>query len=334
MGAIGIISNPGSGKDIRRLFSSSMNLMNSEKANIVERAILAAYEFGTKKFYIMPDSYRTGERVLKNIKGKKGIEVDLTTLNFRETGQPRDTEKAVEMMNELDISCLVVLGGDGTSRLVAKGNPKMPIIPIATGTNNVYPENLEGTNVGMAAAYIDQKGYSNEIVYKDKRIDIFINGELKEVAVVEAIISSNPLIGSKAIWKTDEILEIVAILCRADTIGFSAIIGVQEKANQSDPFGFAAKVNKGSEKIKLPISAGEIIVINTTKPTKIDLGKSYIYRAEQHGTLALDGERTITYKIGDEIEFKITREGPIHVNVRNTLEKARDEGFFRIKDFE
>lgn len=331
MGAIGIISNPGSGKDIRRLFSSSMNLMNSEKANIVERTILAAYEFGIRKFYIMPDSYRTGERVLKNVVGKKGVEVDLTILNFRETGQPKDTEKAVEMMNKLDISCLVVLGGDGTSRLVAKNNPNMPIIPVATGTNNVYPEDLEGTNVGMAAAYIAQNGYNNDIVYKDKRIDILINGELKEVAVVESIISSNPLVGSKAIWKTDEILEIIAILCKADAIGFSAIIGVQEKSDESDSFGYVAKVNEGEEKVKVPISAGEIIVLNTTKPTRIDLGKSYVYKAQQHGTLALDGERTITYKIGDIIEFKITRKGPIHVNVEKTLEKARRESFFKIK---
>ncbi|HHZ02764.1 MAG TPA: 6-phosphofructokinase, partial [Tissierellia bacterium] len=35
-------------------------------------------------------------------------------LNFRPIDRPDDTIKAVEMMKNLDISCLIVLGGDGT----------------------------------------------------------------------------------------------------------------------------------------------------------------------------------------------------------------------------
>ena len=44
-------------------------------------------------------------------------------------------------MKELNVSCIVTLGGDGTNRVVAKGCGSVPILPISTGTNNVFPKN-------------------------------------------------------------------------------------------------------------------------------------------------------------------------------------------------
>ncbi len=46
-------------------------------------------------------------------------------------------------MEEYEVDCLIILGGDGTSRAVAKSINETPIISISTGTNNVYPEMLE-----------------------------------------------------------------------------------------------------------------------------------------------------------------------------------------------
>ena len=39
---------------------------------------------------------------------------------------------------------IVTLGGDGTNRVVAKGCGNVPITPISTGTNNVFPKVVEG----------------------------------------------------------------------------------------------------------------------------------------------------------------------------------------------
>ena len=46
---------------------------------------------------------------------------------------------------------IVVLGGDGTCRDVAIGAPHAVIIPISTGTNNVFPAFIDGSSAGTAA---------------------------------------------------------------------------------------------------------------------------------------------------------------------------------------
>ena len=46
MASIGIIANPASGKDIRRLVSYATTIDNQEKVNIVKRIVLAAQAMG------------------------------------------------------------------------------------------------------------------------------------------------------------------------------------------------------------------------------------------------------------------------------------------------
>ena len=56
MSSIGIIANPASGKDIRRLVSHATIIDNHEKINIVKRVVLGAQKLGVNQVYIMPDT--------------------------------------------------------------------------------------------------------------------------------------------------------------------------------------------------------------------------------------------------------------------------------------
>lgn len=47
MSAIGIIANPMSGKDIRRLVSHATVIDNNEKINIIERVVIGAQKWGS-----------------------------------------------------------------------------------------------------------------------------------------------------------------------------------------------------------------------------------------------------------------------------------------------
>ena len=53
---------------------------------------------------------------------------------------PTDTVGAVERMAACRVSAIMVLGGDGTHRLVATACGKIPLMALSTGTNNVFPE--------------------------------------------------------------------------------------------------------------------------------------------------------------------------------------------------
>lgn len=57
MASIGIIANPASGKDIRRLVSYATIIDNNEKVNICQRIVLAAQELGVEEFIFMPETF-------------------------------------------------------------------------------------------------------------------------------------------------------------------------------------------------------------------------------------------------------------------------------------
>ena len=152
MTSIGIIANPASGKDIRRLVSYATTIDNNEKVNICKRIVLAAQGMGVDEVVFMPDTFMIGCAVLDSLESDRVLKIKLDLLDFEIEATLADTIRAAEMMEERGVGALVVLGGDGTSRAAAKGISSTPLMSISTGTNNVYPAMMEGTVAGMAAA--------------------------------------------------------------------------------------------------------------------------------------------------------------------------------------
>lgn len=330
MSTIGIIANPSSGKDIRRLVSHATTVDNAEKINIVERIVLGAQAFGVKNFFIMPDTYQIGYKVEDNLRTLGELTSKISILNMRITGSMEDTVRAVEYMENNDVDCLIVLGGDGTSRAAAKVLKNIPLISLSTGTNNVYPEMIEGTTAGVAAAVIACKKYDiNKICRRDKRIEIYKNGELIDIALIDAVISKNIVVGAKAIWEIEDILKIIVSRAHPASIGFSSIVGCKKIVNREDNFGICVDLTERKNKIMAPIAAGVIKPIFMGDEENIDLNKEYKFIAETNGTIALDGEREITFRSGEEFIFRITRNGPLRVNINNTLELCGRNNFFK-----
>jgi predicted polyphosphate/ATP-dependent NAD kinase len=331
MSTIGIIANPASGKDIRRLVSHATVIDNNEKVNIIERIILGAQNFGVDKIYIMPDSYMMGYKVQDKLKLSEELKVEIEVLDMKIKASPKDTEKAAQIMEEMKIGCVVVLGGDGTSRLAAKYLKTVPLIGVSTGTNNAYPKMLEGTTVGIAAAAVASKSYNNNLsCRRDKLIEIYKNDEFTDICLMDAVLSNEQYIGSKAIWNMENIKKIIVSNCHPASIGFSAIVGVNKCIFEEDDFGGCIDLHENTNNFLAPVAAGKVAEIRAGELKIIDIDNSVVWIAEYKGIIAADGEREISFNKGDKLEFKITRKGPIHVDVRRTMEKAVLEGFFKI----
>ncbi|KEI91931.1 ATP-NAD kinase [Clostridium botulinum] len=331
MNKIGIIANPASGKDIRRLVSHATTIDNNEKVNIVERIVLSAEAFGVKDILIMPDTFQIGYKVLDNLNTLGELSTNLQIMNMKVRGSIDDTINAAKLMEEYGVDCLVVLGGDGTSRAVAKSINKTPIISISTGTNNVYPEMLEGTVVGMAAAFVASEKFGlNNIYHRDKRIEIFKDGALVDIALVDSVISKNLFVGAKAIWDVEDMEKIIVTRAHPGTIGFSSLVGCRKIIEIEDDFGAVIDLTENKYKIIAPIAAGTIEKVHMGDTKIINLNEEYKFTSKEKGVIALDGEREISFKKGETFIFKITRKGPIRVNIKSALELAQAQGFFNI----
>jgi predicted polyphosphate/ATP-dependent NAD kinase len=82
------------------------------------------------------------------------VSVEARLLDMQLQGTADDSQQAAEIMAGLGVACIITLGGDGTNRIVAKACGDTALLPISTGTNNVFPYVIEGTLAGLAAGIL------------------------------------------------------------------------------------------------------------------------------------------------------------------------------------
>ena len=331
MASIGIIANPASGKDIRRLVSYATTIDNNEKVNICKRIVLAAQGLGVDEALFMPDTFMIGYAVKDSLEDDGVLEATLGLLDFELEATMEDTVLATRLMVERGVGCVVVLGGDGTSRAAAKAIGDTPMLSISTGTNNVYPAMMEGTVAGMAAAAAALIEEPRECCIHDKKITIFVNGQMRDIALIDAVVSDDFYAGAKAIWDPERIRRIVVTRCHPATIGFSAVAGAYEIVEDTDDFGLAITLGTEGRGVLAPIAAGVLTPVHVSQAKKIALGEEYSFISDTRCMIALDGEREVRVQPGDEVRFIINRDGPWRVQPRKILSRAAELGMYDIE---
>ncbi|WP_419727222.1 ATP-NAD kinase family protein [Terrisporobacter petrolearius] len=330
MSSIGIIANPASGKDIRRLVSYATVIDNNEKVNIVKRIVLGSQALGIDEIIFMPDYFQIGYKVTNELDSKGVLKAKCTILDIPINACSQDSTIAAQYMENLNVGCIIVLGGDGTSRAVAKGIVNTPILPVSTGTNNVYPSMIEGTVAGMAAAATSLLDEKEEICIKDKCIEVYVNNEKKDIALIDVVISSDIVLGSRAIWDTKRIKSVMVTRCHPASIGFSTIAGSVEIVTPADNYGYSVEVNKKGDSYLVPLAAGVLQEVKVSNNKRCFLDQDYSSYIGENCILALDGEREIRLKKGDFLTLKITKSGPYRVITNKVLEIAQKRGMFKL----
>ena len=331
MASIGIIANPASGKDIRRLVSYATTIDNNEKVNICKRIVLAAQGLGVKSAYFMPETFMIGYAVKDSLESDGVLSLSLGVLDFEIEAAMEDTVRSARMLEELGVGCIVVLGGDGTSRAAAKGITKTPMLSISTGTNNVYPAMMEGTVAGMAAAAVALMDEPYSCCIHDKRITVRVNGEARDTALIDAVVSDDFYAGAKAIWDPERIRRIVVTRCHPATIGFSAVAGAYRIVEDTEDIGFAVELGAQGEGVLAPIAAGVLTPVHVSASRTLALGEEYRFTAESRCMIALDGEREVRVQPGDEVSMTVERDGPWRVLPRKALQRAAELGMYRLR---
>lgn len=329
MPCIGIIANPASGKDIRRLVSYATTIDNQEKVNIVKRIVMAAQALGVDEFLFMRDTFQIGYKVMDDLTRSGELSAECHVLDMPMTATSDDSTLAAALMARAGAGCAAVLGGDGTCRAAAKGIGSLPLLPISTGTNNVYPSMIEGTVAGMAAAAIARMDDPDTCCVRDKRIEIAINGSYVDLALVDAVITDDLYIGSRAIWDMDRIHHMLVTRCHPASIGFSSVAGCLEIVRDTDDWGLSLAFGEGGTPILAPIAAGVLTQLHVSQSERLAVDTPYIQPVERNGMIALDGEREQKLRKGDTLTYTITRNGPRRVLVHKALEMAVQRGLFR-----
>lgn len=325
MSTAAILANPASGKDIRRLVAHGSVFDNQEKVRMVRRLILGLERAGVERILYMPDAYGIVPRALNAISpGIPVLPVEMPIKNNQ-----LDTEVAAGIMETLGAKCLVVLGGDGTSRSVCRGTTNVPLLPLSTGTNNVFPFMLEATVAGLAAGLVAAgKLPVEQTCRRSCMLDILRNDEPVDLALVDAAVYDDVFLASRAVWDMEKVPQLFMTRCRADAIGLSAIGGQLRHIEPDEPRGLALDLHpEGKTHVTATIAPGMFADVNVREAREMRPGEIHpIHR--RPCLVAVDGEREVEIHHGDTGGVRLRTDGPLVVDVSRVMERARDAGIF------
>ena len=321
---VGVIANPAAGKDIRRIVSQGRFISNQEKVNTLTRVMAGLEAAGVRRVVFMPDIAMLGAAA--SAEASKNIKTEI--LDFTHFNEDRDSTKAAAMMVEMGAGCLVTLGGDGTNRAVAKGCGDVPILPISTGTNNVFPTMVEGTIAGLAAGVVARGDVDLEAVTTtSKALEVRVDGQLRDLALVDVAVSKERFVGARAIWDIDTLHEVYLARAEPASIGLSSIGSRLLPLGSEDDRGLYMLFGEGGVHVDAPIAPGYIRRVGVKEWRTVDMGEP-VPIGLRPCTIALDGERTFTLPLQAVAEVVLTRGGPRVVSVEEALAEASRQGLF------
>ncbi len=328
MATVGIIANPSASKDIRRLVAQGRVVPDWEKVNTVRRALIGLQSTEVERVVAMPDSGNLCRRAADD----SAISIPLEMLPMSPLYTEGDTIRAAEMMAQMGVGCLITLGGDGTNRAVACGANTIPMVAISTGTNNIFPVMVEGTLAGIAAGLIASGQLSHEeSTLTSKALHIHVNGEPRELALVDVAVSRERYVATRAIWDLHTVYEVFLTRAEPAGIGLSSIGGRLHPLSLADVGGLHYRMVRPDEEatttVVSPVAPGMVEPAEIAEWEILHEGIP-VSLEQRYCTIALDGERSLVLTPDDRVEIVLARDGPPVVQVQRALLRAAQLGLF------
>lgn len=325
---LGIVANPMSGRDIRRLVAQASVFPNAEKTNMVLRLVAAAGATGVGRVLMSTDAMGVAGGVLRARDKRRPGDGRWPELEFVEmdaiTGTAEDTRELVRRMAALGASVIVLLGGDGTVRAAAAASGDVPLLPLSTGTNNAFPEMWEATVAGTAAGLVATGRVPVvDASYRAKALHVAA-GSVHELALVDVCVSTVAHVGSRALWQPGTLRELYCAFAEPHAIGLSSIAGLLHPVARAAAEGVVVHLTGAEhapQTVLAPIAPGVVAPVGVRTAGPLAPGRPQRVELDR-GTVAVDGEREIEFGPATPVTVTLAPDGPRVLDVRTVLAAA------------
>lgn len=324
---MGIVANPASGRDIRRLVAKASVFPTAEKANMVQRMLTALATVGVGRVLLSTDLAGISAAVLRAVRARRDPwpEVEFCDQDPL-TGTARDTTNAVRRMIAAGAGAIVCLGGDGTARVAAGACGDVPLLPLSTGTNNAFPQLREATVAGLAAGLVATGAV--DATHRAAALEVAA-GDRVELALVDVCGSTSPYVGSRALWEPALLTELYCTFAEPDAIGLSSVAGQLCPSSRATPSGVAltfAPPEQARWVVRAPIAPGLVVPVGVREFRKLPPDEPV--EIAPCGVIAVDGERELELRRGEGATVRLRLDGPRCVDVTAAMTEAAQLGLF------
>ncbi len=310
---VGVIANPVAGKDIRRLVSAASPVSDMAKIGIIRRAVVGAVEGGAQRLLITDDRRALGLRAIDGL----SLDAEVAFLDAPPYDSGVNSQNAAAIFRDRGVGAVIVLGGDGTHRDVAKGWRTAPVVAVSTGTNNVFPRQVEATIAGQAAGVVaSQQPPIHKVANQAKIIDVELDHGEAEQALVDIALVDESFTGSRAVWKGQSLLEMVAAIAERATVGLSSIASRVAPTTRHQPGGVHVTFGDG-ERFRVPIAPGLFSEVEIASWRR--LRANDFVEMSGPGVLSFDGERDLVLASGRSAMVTVSHDGLWVIDIEKVM---------------
>jgi predicted polyphosphate/ATP-dependent NAD kinase len=333
---VGVVANPLSGRDIRRLVTQASVFPTAEKASMIQRMLTAFHAVGVHRVLLSTDLGGISAAVFRAIGQRRSRGVAWPEVEFLD-GQPirqtaQDTVDAVRRMVTAGARVVVCLGGDGTARVTASAIGDAAMLPLSTGTNNTFPVVREATIAGLAAGLVATGAVPVGIATTRAKVLEARVGGRAETALVDVAVSTERHVGARAVWDPATLTQLFCAFAEPDAIGLSSILGQLAPVGRREPHGVFARIAvDGPRQVLAPIAPGLVAQVGVAQIEQMNPGTVYPVDARA-GVIAVDGERELTFEPDERPTVRLRADGPRCVDVPAVLAASARLGLLTPRD--
>lgn len=303
------------GRDIRRLVAFASLQSTPEKLQVVRRILAGIAVFADAVDIVMPEDYEGLAHILKDEAQRLfGLSVELV----RGMGGPSSADTTIISARELvaaGAELLITIGGDGTQRNVAQSHLKVPVLPVAGGTNNVACWGGDQTIAGFAAGsyMMDPERYQEQLFVS--KVLHLTRGQgplaVEDLALIDVALVRQTFTGALAVWNPEDVLQLWLAVADPVRPGLSNLGGqVSPVAPDEDAITWL-QLGAGDRVAYGALAPGMMAKFLVDRHQKIPLNQEILIKTPEHGgSLALDGERTLVLSPGETVTLVARRDGP------------------------
>jgi hypothetical protein len=326
---VGLVVNPAAGRDIRRLTGGASVSDDYEKRRTAECVLSGLTLADDIEVLVMPDRGSLGQKLVN----RGPDELDISLLDMTVGGDGQDTRRAAEIFAE-EADAIVVLGGDGTNRDVAHTSGDVPLVSVSTGTNNVFPNAIDGTVAGGAAALVATGAVArSETTYQHGMVEAVAdtaNGERRISGLATLGILDHKFIGTRAILDAEKIIGGVVSRAFPTEIGLSGIAGGLTVHPPDEPGGVGYRLGPAAEcteQVDAITVPGVVERLGVREWEPLDDDQPMTFELPR-GVVSVDGERELELREA-VIDVCPVADGPRVVDVDAVYDHAARDGYFR-----
>jgi hypothetical protein len=280
---VGLIANPTSSKDIRRLTMLARVIDVEEKANLVARLLVGLGSEPEVEVLGIRDTAGLLERGI-GLAGPAAAPVGFVPIDIE--GTEDDTRRAAAHLAANGAAALITVGGDGTVRAAAEGWPQAPLVPVAAGTNNAFALTDEPSVIGLATARAVMAGTNSFLPTTALQVS---TTEGSALAVIDAVAVRTHWVGAGAVWEPAQLVEGLVTTARRTAVG---IASVSAAVGQLPPAHARHLRFGGTETVRAVFGPGLILDVPIQSHQDLPIGGE-VELSQEAGMVALDGERRL-----------------------------------------